>query len=374
MTTSSTISSPFQDNAQQQPNENHQEFSFQTMQDDLLSLQKNGTIEDNRQPEAITIEKIAPAVTTPKQPIKISSEKITSNINPFLDQTALPKKTANETKIVEIATSTAAPQSSGAVYKILMTLVVFLIIGIAGLGGYYFWTTQNSQEAPAVQQPAVEEPAPTPEQAPAQIEAPIVIAPPVEKYSTTKPNYLTLDLANLSAEEIKKNILTVTDEIRAKNSGVVYEFTIVDSNNNPIAFPIFATAAKLNLAPTLLSSLGEDFSFFIFNDNNNIRTGLSVTILKNNTLIAELQKQEKTFVADASFLFLDAKPEILTGAFTTTEYNKAIIHYLNINSQKNLSIDYAIIDSQFIIATSKNISRALVDKLLKEKASTTTAN
>jgi hypothetical protein len=146
----------------------------------------------------------------------------------------------------------------------------------------------------------------------------------------------------------------------------------VDSNNNPIAFPIFATAAKLNLAPTLLSSLGEDFSLFIYNDNNNIRIGLSIAISKSNILAAELQKQEKTFVTDASFLFLDAKPETLTGIFTTTDYKNTTVHYLNVNPQKNLSIDYAIIGSQIMLATSKNTGRAILDKLFKGITNTAT--
>jgi hypothetical protein len=377
MTTSSENSSPFQDNTSKQAIENHQEFSFQTMADDLLYLQKNGKVEDKKQPEAITIEKITPIVTASKQPIAISSEKITSNNqNPFLDEAVAPIALKKEMLNPELSASTKpaevfhpktnSSQTSNSTHKILMTLIVFLIIGIAGLGGYYFWMTQNSQEVP-VEQPSVVEAPAIPEPTPTQIEEPVVIAPPIEKYSTEKPNYLSLDLANLSAEEIKTNISTVANEIKDKNNALVYEFTVVDSNNNPIAFPIFATAAKLNLAPTLLSSLGEDFSLFIYNDNDNIRTGLSIAISRANILAAELQKQEKTFVADASFLFLDAKPETSTGIFTITDYKNTALHYLNVNPQKNLSIDYAIVDSQLIIATSKNTGRALLDKLFKEK-------
>ena len=351
-----TQTSPFQETIDaDKATETLPEFSFQTMQDDLLSIQNKSVIKE----EAPAPKTTPPPSSTPKpfDPATISSSKISS----FSNQTQ-PKK--NITEIPTSALKNDHPETKSAKYKILLSLIIVLTIGVIGTGAYYFLTSRAPKQVAA--QPAIETPT-----AILPAEDPVVIAAPVEKYSINKPNYLVIDPATSSDIEIKATISSVADELKNLSSQSPYEFIIVDANNNPVAFPIFATAAKLNLSPIILTSLGENFSLFVYNDNGNTRLGFSVATSKTPTVVSELQKQEKTLVTDLSFLFINAIPEIKNGSFNTSVYNGSIIRYFNVNQQKDLSIDYAVKDSQLIIASSKNTERAILDKLSTKTMSDT---
>ncbi len=381
MTTQTNPSSPFQDNKKSQPVP-AMEFSIRTMQDDLDDLQKNGipAVEKNVATEAMKIAEEPMATATP--PAK-PEELFSQAENPF-DKKPSPAPAAiervmpqqeesfsapfaqKEEKLVEVPMPKKESSSSNATtQKIVFAFIILLVFSIAGLGLYYFLMTRTPEQVP-VPEPVstVEEPVAV--QQPTTEQEPVIIAPE-EKYSPSKPNYLVLDLARIGADDIKKSLTETALELETATSRMPYEFIIVDANNNPIAFPIFATAAKLNFSPTLLSSLDKEFSLFIYNDTGKSRLGISVDILKESTLTTELKKQEKTLVSDISTLFLNSVPEIKSGAFNTTTYNNTLIHYLNVNQQKDLSVDYAIVNSKLLVSTSKNIQEALVDQMPKKE-------
>jgi hypothetical protein len=334
-------------------------FSIHTMQEDLLNLQKKA-----EQPGA-SAEINIPSATQPNPfPATQMSQLSQDNLSPEKTPPFIEHVSGSE-EIMEVPVPEKDPNYT--FYKIILITVVVLVVAIIGLGGYYFWITRTPKQAPIVQAPVeTEQPAETPAQTPA------------EKYSAEKPNYLSLDLASLSPEEIRASVVSVAEELKTANlARTPYEFIVTDANNNPVAFPIFTLATKLNLAPAVLSNLGENFSLFLYNDAGNMRLSLAIDVNNKNILTAEMTKQEKTFITDAAFLFLNAKPEIATGAFQDNNTNPdALIRFINVNVQKNLSIDYSIINSQLIIATSKNTMGAVLDKIvLKEslpKATDTT--
>lgn len=255
--------------------------------------------------------------------------------------------------IVELPVQQSA--SSGSKKILIIAIFALLIISVLGLGGYYFWSAKTTVEIP-VQTPPEEQPAITEE-------VPVVINPAMEKYSSDKPNYLTLDIATLTSDEIKAKIIATANEIKEKSAIVPNEFIVVDANNNPVAFPIFATAVKLNLSPILLESLRETFSLYLYNDTGNVRLAIETSVKDKNTVTAELLNQEATFVTAASFLFLDSNAPISSGKFSDNNYNGTPTRYINLDLQTLLSIDYAITDSKLIIATSKSTLRAVLDKL-----------
>lgn len=386
MSTQTNQSSPFQSNTNQNPTST-EEFSIRTMKDDLVELQKNGVIETQKNTSAAIEEqpkRQEPVSTLVATPISIQKEEpqkeasFSKNPNPFLEQIPapipekkeepkkpLPAQTNIEitnTKTIEKQPSSrqatqAKTPSGSAIYKALLGFVLVLVLAIIGLGGYYFWVTRTpKQEIPAVAE------TPTAEETPTAIEETVVIAPPTEKYSDSKANYLILDISTASADSIHSSIETLLTDLKEKSSSSLYEFIPVDANNNPIAFPIFATAAKFNLSPTLLSTLGGTFSLFIYNDNGIQHLGLSANIKKQDLFAKEIVKQEKTFIADASFLFFNATPEVKTGQFGNGKYKDFSTKYLNLNKQETLSIDYTSNNSQFFIGTSKNTLRAIIDR------------
>jgi len=352
-----TTQTPFQNNSTNNLSGNLEKFPLRTMKDDLLTLQTQGTLK-----ESTTAQKTStPQTPTPfsstfeKQEMKAPKE-IISPIQP-----TSTIRVESQSKIVEVPKSENRNEntpSSSIAYKLTMYAIVVLVILIVGLSGYYFWMTNNKQATPVVTQTPIEV-IPEPVVEPTEP----VITIPVEKYSQDKPNYLPIDLTASPAENIQIALSTAAIDIKKTNSQKPFEFVIVDSNNNPIVFSAFATAAKMSLSESLMNTLSDSFSIFLYNDNQTIKAGISINIIKTNLIATELAKQEKTFIPAILPLFLNEKTETLVGEFASSTYNNANIRYLNASTAKNLSVDYAVFNSKLVIGTSKNTLRSILDKI-----------
>ena len=343
------------------------DFSIRTMQADLKELSGGGIIKK----EEKLPPKIKPAAALPPaQQIKPLSQVAPSppKENSFFSKPAEPAKNIVE---VPAAITPSSPNKQSSSVKIILAIIVILIISIVGLGMYYFLIAKNSKPAAVT---AIQAPTETSPTQPQPVETPVAAMPQPEKYSQDKPNFLSLDVNTMSSDEIKTAITKVAADLKTTETKSPYEFIVVDANNNPVAFPIFAIAAKLNLSPALLSALGENFSLFVFNDNGNVRLGLSATIVKADVAATEIQKQEKTLPADISFMFLDESPDQTVASFKDGSYNDAPTRYLNLNAQETLSIDYALSSNNLIIGTSENTEHAIMDKLSQQSASAATAS
>ncbi len=370
--TTPTNSSPFSSEAKNDsmpsvptsahaPNQN--DFSIRTMQDDLAKIQNIGSIEEK--PAAPMENKTVPAPTPrPINPTEVYSEKI----SPF-PQIKVEEKIAQPAPKTTVNVSNNSGKKSSRSIKVVLSIIFVLIIIIAGLSAYYFFLMKKPvQEAAVLTQPAAIVEIETPVQQPITIpaEPPVVIEAPAPKYSADKPNFFPVDVVSMGDAEIKDIFIKLSKELETLNILAPYEFVAVDNNNNPIAFQIFANSVKFNLSPELLKSLSNDFSFYFYNDNSNIRMAINAGVSNKDTLMKELIKQEKTFLSDASFLFLGTIPEIKNGVFATSSHGQHIIRFLNANAAKNLSIDYTVASDRLIIATSKNTVRAVLDKIEKE--------
>lgn len=376
--------------------------SFRTMQDDLKSLQNKG-IEIKEPTSGSFAVNQNPIISTPKtipnqdhiqtpniqQNSSTQINQVFPTLNKELPQkeslssgveqgpfSAVPKKELSEVMPEKITASNE--NTTSVAIKIVYTVIIILIIAILALGGYYFFLTNKPKNKPVIteqnQIPSVEVPAEKPAETPitpkSVEEQPIVVSE-APKYSAEKPNYLPININEEEETGIMSSFLKTAEELKTLSATKPYEFIVVDGNNNPIAFPIFATAAKINLSPALLSSLGEKFSVYFYNDNSEIRLAISSEIKKKDVLQKEILKQEKTFVTDASFLFLNNRAEITTGGFKTSNYNGQAIKYFNVSTTKNLSLDYMITDNSLIIATSKNTGRSVLDKISSETSQQT---
>ncbi|HEX8974804.1 MAG TPA: hypothetical protein VF817_04945 [Patescibacteria group bacterium] len=408
-TQSATSNTPFVSSAQSEQGG----FSIHTMQDDLVLLKQGGLKPSSpiqnipKQVASIPASPETPIQQPqpkPKAPIQQKPQQTQPNIpikrnNPFLgsDNFSATTKTATENhptsssfpapinapqqhdapsqsqpKIpvqlveasIEKKEDAFSKNNSGLGSKILISAISLFVLVILGLGAYYFIASNKSKQQQLVSVPeetTIEQPSqPATEEQPQQIDVPTM---PQEKYSQTKQNYLTIDPSKTSLADIKKTLTDLASDTDNLKPSSVYEFSVVDANNAPVAFPIFATAAKINLSQNLLSSLGENFSVYFYNDNGNVRTGLTIDFKDKNATTSELSKQEKGFPAALSNLMLTAAPENLTGLFNSSSYKGYSIRYLNLNSAKSLSVDYALTDKQLIIGTSKDTLRAILDKL-----------
>jgi hypothetical protein len=365
------MTTPFDSNSKTENNIPQENFSIRTMQDDLLKLQTTGKI------EPMPIEGGMPQVPV-KENIISQTQPSPNNAtyNPFATMPTDSTIQSAPINIIAKETQKTTNEATTILPKIIWTLIIIFILSITALGGYYYWTTKKV--APPVEVVSAPDPVPAPivteevrveEATETREEIPPVmnVTPPVDKYSTTKPNYLVLDTNNIGTETIRETIAKVADELKNSPSQSLYEFVPVDANNAPIAFPIFTIAAKLNLSSKVLSDLGTNFSLLLYNDNGEVRLALASTVSKSETLAADMAIQEKTFLQDADFLFLRMIPDKTTAQFGSSTYKDVAVRYINASQQKNLSIDYAITNSQLLIGTSKNTLRVVIDKISTPK-------
>lgn len=339
-----------------------EEFSIHTMQDDLLDLQKKAAT-PQEVTDALDKKKITPIPTPEPQKKTIDTKDMApEDTRPFVEQVAVSKK--KELVEIPLPTKKDAPANTKGYKTVLIVAISLLIVAI--LFGVYYFLIKRTPKQQVVSNVETAQPIENQEN-----NTSLATDVSTKKYSSEKPNYLTIDIATLSPEDIEKAITDTVEELKLiPENQNPYEFIIVDTNNNPIAFPIFATAAKLNLSPSVLNSLGENFSLFLYSDNGNWRLSFVTDITKKEVLASELSKQEKTFVADASFLFLDEKPEITKGLFQSNNYKNIPIRFFNVNSQITMSIDYAIVGNKLVVATSKDTVRVIIDQLLAAEVTT----
>jgi len=338
-------------------------FSIRTMKDDLLSLQ-NGTapVASSSVPvEKISEEKPFDTPQPKAQQEPAAPSNFSQAASPFMRE-GLPQErpvvATQKTPVPEEIYYSEKPTSSvGMIYKIALVIIIILTVAIIGLGGYYFLVVKKqNQAAPVVStEPTIE--------VVEEEKLPAPVAP-----AKQGPAYLSLDIASLSADEIKTAIISKTKEVEISGTANLSEFIIVDVNNNPVSFPIFALAAKINLPATLLDDLSENFSLFIYKDKDAARLALAVIAKEKNELPSKMLAQEKTLSNDLEFLFLDLKPTLTENVFKSGAYKEASVRFLNFGSPANTSIDYSIFKNTLLIGTSQFSLRAVIDKLLLEDA------
>jgi hypothetical protein len=143
------------------------------------------------------------------------------------------------------------------------------------------------------------------------------------------------------------------------------EFIVTDQQNNPLTFTDFATSFGLKFSSLVMSSLADNFSLYIYNDQGNIRLGLAVDSKNDVSTKARMFNEEPNLVSEISPLFLDTSftaPK--TVSFNSSNYANTQIYYLNLATMQNqpLSIDYTIFNKKLIIGTSKMTLRSILDK------------
>lgn len=317
---------------------------IRTMRDDLSGLQKTGGINDV---SVETIKNNGPEVESRKD-TSFSSDV---NNNPFGATSKMPSPAQPLNQPETIETPPSENKGSSRITRIaLLIFGILFVTALVGAGVYYFIKTKTVPLDKNQQTNTISE------------EQDIVIIDPEEKYSANKPNYLPIDIATIATDEIWNTIGAVASELKNKPIGSIYEFMVVDSNNNAVAFPIFATATKLELSPSILANLAEEFSLFLFNDGE-IRLSIATKANDITAVATDILKHEPTLVSAMEPIFLGSAITTNDIGFNSGSYGDASVRYANIDSEKNLSLDYTLSDNNLVIATSKNTMHATLDKI-----------
>lgn len=289
----------------------------------------------NHPPE---IQKIGSFLTTPSDKIEIKK--------------SLPEI---KNKLPEV------PKKEGAlatnVGKLIAAVLIILIISVLGIGGYYFWNPRSLNPEPVTKVSVEPKPEPVPTPTPV----------PVPKFTTEGINIFSIDLSSASSADIQAALFNLVGEVKKENLNGPIEFSLVDKDNNLIAFKNFSQKFELGLSINLINSFSEKFSLFIYNDNGNYRLGLAIDYKKGVDLKKLMRTEEPTLLTELKPLFLDAAySQPRDKKFSDNVYKNFAVRYENIVSPEYLSIDYIANNKTLFIGTTRLTAQAMVDYLEKQ--------
>ncbi len=188
-----------------------------------------------------------------------------------------------------------------------------------------------------------------------------------ENNFSDKSNFLMID--ELTKEDIISSINQTFDKMPENK---LLEFVIVDKDNVALLFPELSNALGLTLDSEVMRNLGDNFSVFLYKkSNDNKRVSLVIDISNKKLLSGSISTNSGNLVQAIEPVFLNAQvsPEKEASGFNTSSYENVSIRYNNLSQDTDLSIDYAIIGDKFMLATSKDSGRLIIDKLIIESKS-----
>ncbi len=181
--------------------------------------------------------------------------------------------------------------------------------------------------------------------------------------SSDKPNYLNVDMNRLDKSELQSTLLDYAQKISELTISTPIEFIITDTNNNPLTLREFASKTELGLGEAIMSHLQPEFSIFLFIDQGLKRSGIVLHSDSPEALREAMIKEEASLANALSPLFLASETGSGQGGFGSSSYNGTVIRYQNIISPEELSIDYAIVNRNLVIGTTKMTLRLMLDYL-----------
>lgn len=230
-----------------------------------------------------------------------------------------------------------------------------LVAVVLSLGGWYVW--QRITDKPAIPGEIANDPIKPNQEKPLPANA----TPP--KYQSDQPNVLSFNTETVTAEEIKSALLQAGQGIKKDGLSDAVEFLIRDQKLNPLALSRFAYLAKLELPAGILEALDEPFSVYVYIDGDRPRAVLLAYIKNQEAFSLELQKDEGLLPSALDPLYLDMTTAPKRNlVFRDGTYLERPVRFTNVDATLGLSVDYAVRGKQWVVGTSKNSLRAVLDK------------
>ena len=252
--------------------------------------------------------------------------------------------------------------------RMVIAIVVVLILLVSGLVAYFYLRGSDTSDdigggptgAPSSQ--PVDQPLPT------EGEIPLQKSP----FSAGMPNYLQIDPESDAAtpDGVLAKIADMARQVKEANVSGPVEFLVRDANNNPIAFSRFAYLAKLAVPEDILADLDESFSLYLVPDSGEIRFGLLLEMKEKDQakLQANISSKESAIPTWFGRLLYDRSVQIPAKVtFRNGTYGTIGTKFTSVNAEKNYSLDYAFIGKKWIIGTSKDSFRSVLDTIVTGK-------
>ena len=187
-----------------------------------------------------------------------------------------------------------------------------------------------------------------------------VVLPP---FALDKANYISFNTETDTAKTISGKILDSGTKMVQAKMALPVEFVVTDQNNNPLAFSRFAYLAELEVPADLLTQIDEGFSLFLYNDAGQAKIGLELNF-KETSNPEELLKEVNADLPSAFQNLLYGPDVVVPGkaVFRSGAYGALQVFFVNVDTEKGLSFDYAVNGKKWFIGNSKNTLRVLLDK------------
>lgn len=235
---------------------------------------------------------------------------------------------------------------------IIAVIIALLIILISGAGTYYFMITRQIDDDPEEQTLRIDN----------ESELENKETAIKDELSMDKPNYLTLDTENTTPTSFKAILNEKAQAVIKSGTTAPIEFLAADNQNNPITFTDFAKMTGISLSPNIFVNLDQKFRLFIINDSSNPGIALAIDALNTDNLRNELPKEESLLSGQLGAILLP-EHEPSTNPFADHTYKGQAIRYQNLISPQKLAIDYAITETQLLLATTKVTIESVIDKV-----------
>lgn len=303
---------------------------------------------------------------------------------------------------------------------IILVVVLLLLIG-GGAAGYWWFFMRTPQSEVVVQipekpaptpQPIIPEPIPTPapQPEPLPIPEPIPAPQPVEEIATTTPaiepvatttppivepvvvpvptpvvppapieqiaapeaalaldHTITITLSQINKAEAIEKLTAENAKITDGTTTIRYIFTLATPTGQTYLSSADVAGMLGITPPQSITSLATRTDLIGYKNAGTVRYGLASAISNKTAVKSAALAWEKTMLTDLTGLYIEKmyeNPE--TSVFSTNTYLTFYKRYLNM-PQPETSLDWATSNTHFIIATSKDMIFAILDKAAQAK-------
>jgi hypothetical protein len=241
--------------------------------------------------------------------------------------------------------------------SVLMSMIIFVIVFLCGVAGFGFYLWQKNAESDITIAPDEDTTIMTNDEL--LSDAPVA----EEVYLTTVPNYFSFDVESPDAQtQITTELNMIEQKLGTSDIDVPVSFVVTDQNDYPVSFHVFALSTGMKVPTAVSAALEEGFEVYAYNDQlNGVRFAFAIDVKNINGLQEALAGSESELPQAFNIVLdnMDTTPSAMT--FKDSTYNTHPIRYVNLDPQESYSIDYTITNQKFVIGTSKETLRAVLD-------------
>lgn len=242
---------------------------------------------------------------------------------------------------------------------ILASVAGLVVLGLVFLLIYYLFANNQPEQQPGTQIPAVTPGVPPEKLIAAQFE---------EALTLENQEGFFVDFKESLAKQLKSGFF--------KN---VLIKKIENYEEKYLTLPETLALFDSQIPQSVLNRLSGEYNFLIYQqpassqdspfqgeNSSDKRLVLALKIKNKEGLAAEMEKWRPTMVQDLGLLYFGKNlGKQKTEVFQENFYRGALIYYLNF-PEPNLSLDYLVLDDLLLLASSRESTFALVDKILEK--------